>query len=160
PDNAMRSTVGIEPATKERAAQALAHMHGCKVHCRVAFLHAGTEGTNYPEPDDVQFMDELAAIGFDIIAACHSHRISGYKTVQGKNERLTHCFYGLGSLASGVRYSPLEHEGILAAIALDANGAICQVDAQPIYLNKGGWGSVPSPQERRVIADRFRTVSA
>jgi hypothetical protein len=160
PDNATRGAVGIEPATRERAAQALAQMHECKVQCRVAFLHAGTEGTNYPDPEDVQFMDELAALGFGVIAACHSHRISGYKTVQGKNGRLTHCFYGLGSLASGVLYSPLEHEGILAAIALDANGAICQVEAQPIYLDAQGWGTVPSTQESRIIADRFRTVSA
>jgi len=160
PDNAMRGAIGIEPATLERAAQALAHMGDCKTHCRVAFLHAGTEGTNYPDPDDVQFMDELAALGFDAIAACHSHRISGYKKVQGKNGRLTHCFYGLGSVASGVLYSPLEHEGILAAIALDADGEICEVEARPIYLDAQGWGTTPSTQESRVIADRFRTISA
>jgi Bacterial capsule synthesis protein PGA_cap len=159
-DNATRSVVGIEPATRGRAAQALAQMDETKVHCRVAFLHAGAEGTNYPDPEDVQLIDELATLGFDVIAACHSHRISGYKTVQKKNGQLAHCFYGLGSLASGVLYSPFEHEGILAAIALDANGVICQVVARPIYLDARGWGSVPSAQESRVIAERFSAVSA
>lgn len=160
PDNATRGAVGIEPATQERAAQALAQMDESKVHCRVAFLHAGSEGTNYPDPEDVQFMDELATLGFDVIAACHSHRISGYKTVQGKNGRPAHCFYGLGSLASGVLYSPLEHEGILATIALDANGVICQVAARPIYLDARGWGTVSSTEESRNIAERFGAVSA
>jgi Bacterial capsule synthesis protein PGA_cap len=160
PDNATRSVAGIEPATREPAAQALAQMDEAKVHCRVAFLHAGAEGTNYPDPEDVQLMDELATLGFDVIAACHSHRISGYKTVQKKNGQLAHCFYGLGSLASGVLYSPFEHEGILAAIALDANGVICQVVARPIYLDARGWGSVPSAQDSQVIAERFSAVSA
>ena len=159
PDSASRGAVGTEPATRGRAAQALAQMDRCLVHCRVAFLHAGTEGTNYPDPEDVQFMDELAALGFDVIAACHSHRISGYKRVPGRDGRLAHCFYGLGSVASGVRYSPLEHEGILAAVALDLSGAICQVEARPIYLDATGWGTVPSTQEGRIIAERFRTVS-
>ena len=160
PDNATRGAIGIEPATRERAAQALARMDETKVHCRVAFLHAGSEGTNYPDPEDVQLMDELAALGFDVVAACHSHRISGYKKVQGKNGRPAHCFYGLGSLASGVLYSPLEHEGVLAAIALDANGMICQVAARPIYLDARGWGTVPSAEESRIVAERFEAVSA
>src|SRR5262249_16866683 len=159
PDDATRGGVGIEPATRERAAQALVHMDECNVQCRVAFLHAGCEGTNYPDPDDVQFMNELAALGFDVIAACHSHRTSGYKKVQGKDGRLAHCFYGLGSLTSGVLYSSLEHEGILAAIALDADGEICQVEARPIYLDAQGWGTVPARQEGELICERVRTVS-
>ena len=159
PDNATGGGVGIEPATRERAAQALAHMHECNVHCRVAFLHAGCEGTNYPDPEDVQFTNELAALGFDVIAACHSHRISGYEKVRGKDGRLAHCFYGLGSLTSGILYSSLEHEGILAAITLDADGEICQVEARPIYLDAQGWGTVPARQEGELICERIRTVS-
>jgi Bacterial capsule synthesis protein PGA_cap len=80
PDAATHNSMGIEPATRERAAQALAYMAGCNVHCHVAFLHAGAEGTNYPDPEDAEFMVELAEMGFDIVAACHSH-----KTVRGKN---------------------------------------------------------------------------
>src|SRR5262249_50733985 len=93
-DCATRNSVGIEPATQERAGQALARMNELETHCRIAFLHAGSEGTNYPDPDDVEFMRELAGMGFDIIAACHSHRISGHETVRGKNGRIAHCFYG------------------------------------------------------------------
>jgi poly-gamma-glutamate synthesis protein (capsule biosynthesis protein) len=160
PDSASRSTAGIEPATRERAEQALAQMDESGARCRVAFLHAGAEGTNCPDPEDVQFIDQLAAMGFDVVAACHSHRISGYKTARGKNGGVVHCFYGLGSLSSGVLYSPLEHEGILAVIALDANGNICEVEARPIYLDAHGWGRIPSPEESRVVAARFAEVSA
>jgi Bacterial capsule synthesis protein PGA_cap len=159
PDNAKRGGVGIEPATRERAAQVLAHMSECNVQCRVALLHAGCEGTNFPDPEDVQFTNELAALGFDVIAACHSHRISGYRKVQGKGGRLAHCFYGLGSLTSGVLYSSLEHEGILAVIALNADGEICQVEARPIYLDGQGWGTVPARLQGELISERFRTVS-
>ena len=159
PDNATRNSIGIEPATHSRAAQALAQMAESKVQCHVAFLHAGAEGTNYPDPEDVQFMDELGEMGFDVVAACHSHRISGYKTVRGKRGRLAHCFYGLGSVASGVLYSSLEHEGILAAISLDSRGNICQVEARPIYLDSRGWGKVPSAHENDVVTDRFQKVS-
>jgi hypothetical protein len=160
PDVATRHSVGIEPATRDRAAQALAYMATSSVNCRVAFLHAGAEGTNYPDPEDAEFMDELAGMGFDVIAACHSHRISGYKTARGKNDSPAHCFYGLGSLSSGVLYSPLEHEGIVAAISLDASGAICEVEARPVYLDERGWGLVPSPQQSARILERFRSVSA
>lgn len=160
PDCASRGTVGIEPATRQRAEVALACMADRQAHCRVAFLHAGSEGTNYPDPEDVHFMHDLAGMGFDVVAACHSHRISGYQTLRGKNRRPAHCFYGLGSLSSGVLYSPLEHEGILATVALDAAGEICQVGARPIYLDERGWATVPTAEQQGIILDRFHRVSA
>lgn len=160
PDGASRNAIGTEPATLERAQQALARMNAREAHCRVAFLHAGSEGTNYPDPADVEFMRELAAMGFDVIAACHSHRISGYETVRGKAGRPAHSLYGLGSLSSGVLYSPLEHEGILGVIALDEIGEICEVEARPIYLDEHGWGTVPTAEQKAVILDRFQRVSA
>ena len=160
PDCATRDSIGIEPATRDRAAQALACMAERSVQCRVAFLHAGAEATNYPDPEDVEFMDELAEMGFDVIAACHSHRISGYKAVHRRNNALAHCFYGLGSLSSGVLYSGLEHEGIVGAISLDASGTICEVEARPIYLDERGWGSVPSAEQAATILDRFENISA
>ena len=159
-DCASASTAGVEPATHLRAEQALERMARREAHCRVAFLHAGSEGTNYPDPEDVDFMHDLAAMGFDVVAACHSHRISGYRTVPGKNGRPAHCFYGLGSLSSGVLYSPLEHEGILATIALDLGGEICQVQARPIYLDSRGWADVPSAEQKGIMLDRFHAVSA
>jgi hypothetical protein len=160
PDCATRDSIGIEPATRDRAAQALECMAEKSVHCRVAFLHAGAEATNYPDPEDVEFMDELAEMGFDVISACHSHRISGYKAVCRGNKAVAHCFYGLGSLSSGVLYSDLEHEGILGAVSLDASGIICEVEARPIYLDERGWASVPSAEQAAVILDRFESVSA
>lgn len=159
PDATTSNSIGIELATRERASQALAYMAGHNVQFRVAFLHAGAEGTNYPDPEDAELMEELAEIGFDVIAACHSHRISGYQAVQRKNAPDAHCFYGLGSLSSGVLYSPLEHEGILAAISLDAGGAVCEIEVRPIYLDERGWGTVPSPQQNATILQRFQKVS-
>src|SRR5262245_22313097 len=160
PDAATLNSIGTEPATRDRAMQALACMAGSNIQCRVAFLHAGAEGTNYPDPEDAEFMEQLVEIGFDVVAACHSHRISGYKAVERKNAFPAHCFYGLGSLSSGVLYSPLEHEGILAAISLDASGAVCGVAARPIYLDEHGWGTIPLTQVRATIVDRFRNISA
>ena len=160
PDAATRSSIGIEPATRERAVEALACMGEGDVQCRVAFLHAGAEGTDYPDPEDAGFVQELAAMGFDVVAACHSHRISGYQKVRGRNGAPAHCFYGLGSLSSGVLYSPLEHEGILAAVSLDTSGAVCEVEARPIYLDERGWGTVPATEDGATILDRFQKISA
>lgn len=160
PDAAKLNSVGIEPATLDRAAQALAYMAAHRAQCRVAFLHAGTEGTNYPDPEDAELIEDLGEMGFDVIAACHSHRISGYKTVRGKNNGAAHCFYGLGSLSSGVFYSGFEREGILAAISLAANGTVCAVEARPVYLDERGWGTVPTANQSATILNRFHEVSA
>jgi len=159
PEAATRDSPGIEPATADRAAEALAVLEAGGAQCRVAFLHAGAEGTNFPDPDDTRFIDHLAESGFDIVAACHSHRISGYRTVPGRNGNTAHCFYGLGSLSSGVVYSPLEQEGILAVASLDASGRVAEVEARPLVLDRHGWGTAPSTLESRPILDRFEAVS-
>jgi len=159
PDSATTLSTGIEPATIERAARVLSEMRACGTSCHVAFLHAGCEGTNFPDPEDVQFMDALATAGFDVVAACHSHRTSGYKTIRRRNGQVAHCFYGLGSLSSGVLYSALEHEGILAVVGLDASGAIACVEARPIFLDERGFGRSPVDDEGAVLLSRFQELS-
>jgi len=159
PYAATAGTAGVEPATLGRGREALELMRLHGASCRVAFLHAGAEGTNYPDPDDVHFMDALASEGFDVVTACHSHRISGYRRALGRAGRRSHCFYGLGSLTSGVLYSPLEHEGIVAVIGLDALGAVARVEARPVYLDARGCGRVPAAEEREALLERFQRVS-
>jgi Bacterial capsule synthesis protein PGA_cap len=160
PYSATTTAAGIEPATFARAREALDLMSRRGASCRVAFLHAGAEGTNFPDPDDVRFMDALATAGFDIVAACHSHRVSGYRRALEKAGRRSHCFYGLGSLTSGVLYSPLEHEGILAVVALDAQGAVAGVEARPVYLDARGRARLPASEESGAVLARFQRVSA
>lgn len=156
---ATSSSQGIERATCERAQQALTFMNERNVACSIALLHLGAEHTNYPDPNDVQFMDALASLGFDVVAACHSHRTSGYKMIPRAGKQPAFCFYGIGSLSSGVRYSPLEREGLLPVIGLDASGSIAHVEARPIYLSASGWGEAPSGENGELVLDRFLTVS-
>jgi hypothetical protein len=160
PELATRTVPGVEPATRKRAKSALAALKQQRVHLSVAFLHAGMERTNRPDPRDVRFMDELAAMGFDVVVACHSHRISGFKSLPSANNFPSFCFYGLGSISSGVHYSSLDHEGLLAVIALDEHGRIVQIEARPILLSKEGWGTVPQAREAEMILDRFRQLSS
>ncbi len=152
---------GLEVAMVERARQALQTLRARGATACIALLHAGAEHTNYPDPEDVRLMDALAAGGFDVVAACHSHRISGHAIHPGgQGGRAAFSFYGLGSLSSGIPYTDLEREGLLVAVGLDARGAVARVEVRPIYLAGPGWGSVPSPEAAQAILARFRRVSS
>ena len=159
PELATRARAGVEPATTPRAEAAISKLRRRGTNLNIAFLHAGIEHTNRPDPDDVEFMDELIALGFDLIAASHSHRIGGHKARMKNDGRPAFCFYGLGSLSSGIKYSEFEHEGLLVVIGLDAGGEIARVEVQPIQLSAEGWGSIPDWCSAKAILDRFMMLS-
>jgi hypothetical protein len=159
PELATTSHAGVEPATTARAKVAIAELRRQRTNLNVAFLHAGIEHTNRPDPDDVEFMDELMALGFNIVAASHSHRISGYRMATGKDGRPAFCFYGLGSLSSGIKYSSLEQEGLMPVIGVDEFGQIAQVEVQPLLLSPDGWGMIPESASAKTILDRFMMLS-
>lgn len=159
PELATRAKCGVEPATRTRGEAALAVLRDRGVRLSIAFLHAGMEHTNRPAPEDVELMDHLASIGFDIVAACHSHRISGYKRVQRPESRHSFCFYGLGSVSSGVIYTPLEREGLVIVVAANKFGEIVRVEVQPVSLVQNGWGITPQRPEGERILSRFARLS-
>jgi poly-gamma-glutamate capsule biosynthesis protein CapA/YwtB (metallophosphatase superfamily) len=158
-ENGTRNASGVEAATRKRGLQALAEMKQRDAQLRVALIHAGLEHTNRPDPHDVAFMDSLATLGFDVVAAAHSHRISGYKVVIRPDGHPAFCFYGLGSLLSGIMYTPLEHEGMLVVVALDARGGIAKIESRPIQLEGAGWGVVPDLERGESISQRFLRCS-
>jgi poly-gamma-glutamate capsule biosynthesis protein CapA/YwtB (metallophosphatase superfamily) len=154
-----RNLLGVEPATLRRAREALGLMRARGACCSIALLHAGCEHTNLPAPEDVKLMDAMAGLGFSVVAACHSHRISGYKFLRTAEAKNAVCFYGLGSIASGVHYSSLEREGIAAMVEIDQLGKLVRIEANPIYMAESGWGSVPDGETSRCILERFQEVS-
>lgn len=158
-DLATRRKPGIEPATRKRGEAAIRELRADGACVAVAYLHAGMEHTNRPDPDDVSLMDDLARIGFDIVTACHSHRISGYKCLPRRHARPAFCFYGLGSVSSGVLYSELEREGLVAVFDLDAAGDIVRAEVLPVYLEQSGWGRIPEAAETQTIITRFLRLS-
>jgi poly-gamma-glutamate capsule biosynthesis protein CapA/YwtB (metallophosphatase superfamily) len=158
-DLATRKNPGIEPATRKRGQDALNELKSRGASLAVAFLHAGLEHTNRPDPEDVALMDDLARMGFDIVTACHSHRISGYKCLPRRRSRPAFCFYGLGSISSGVLYSGLEREGLVVVVGMDASSEIVNVEVLPVYLEHSGWGRVPDVAMTRAILNRFVQLS-
>lgn len=130
---------GVEPATRSRGEQALVELRSGGAECCIALLHAGIEGTNSPDPADVHLMRGLALSGFDIVAACHSHRVSGWEAVS-RPDGAAHCFYGLGSIASDVQYTELEREGLIVVAGITAEGALASVAVHPVELDPEGWG--------------------
>jgi Bacterial capsule synthesis protein PGA_cap len=157
---ATKSSAGVEPATIERGKAALSLLKSQGATSCVAFLHAGAEGTNRPDPGAVKLMDSLAHEGFDLIAACHSHRTSGFADIPRQSSPYpAFCFYGLGSLSSGVLYSASEREGLLAVIGLNSKGRIASVEAKPIYLTGPGWGTIATREQAESILSSFLTVS-
>jgi poly-gamma-glutamate capsule biosynthesis protein CapA/YwtB (metallophosphatase superfamily) len=155
---ASTSKPGTEIANLRRGKLALAALQKAGAQCCIALLHAGLEQTNCPDPADVAMMDELARAGFRLVAACHSHRISGYKLIETSHGAAA-CFYGLGSISSGMMYTALEREGIVAVLSLNARGELVGLSANAVAMSDSGWGNVPTAQEEETILGRFRGVS-
>lgn len=158
-DLATHRQAGIEPATRRRGEEALAELRKQNASLKIAFLHAGLERTNRPDPDDVGLMDDLAKMGFDVVTACHSHRISGHKSVTRGDGSSAFCFYGLGSISSGVIYSALEREGLVVIVSLNEAGEIVQMDVHPVHLQESGWGRVPLFGDAHATLTRFVEIS-
>jgi hypothetical protein len=151
---------GVEQARTDRGIAALADMRAVGAQSCVALLHAGCEGTNHPDPADAALLNALVDAGFDLVAVCHSHRISGYSIVERADGRPPgFCLHGLGSVSSGCLYSDLEREGLIAVLGVDHDGRPASLEVRPVALVGPGWGSVPDGATRRAILDRFSRVS-
>lgn len=150
---------GVEPLTVERGRAALRRMDELGVAFRAALVHAGLEGTNRPDPADKDLLDALLAAGFDLVAACHSHRISGAQAVarDGRGQGL--ALHGLGSLSSSVSYSDLEREGLVAVVGIGDDGRVVEAEVRPVALGADGWGEVPGEAAATAIGERFRALS-
>lgn len=155
-----RTNAGVEPATVKRAREALAQMKRSGAHSAIALLHAGCLRTNYPSPEDLQLMDAIADAGFDIVAASHSHRISGARIIVRDTGTPAFCFYGLGSIVSGFASSAVEREGLIVVAGLDANGTLARIELRPVLLDGNGFGTVPTNAASDAVLDRFRQLSA
>lgn len=149
---------GIEAMSAARAREALVALREAGAQCCIALLHAGLERTNYPDPADAARMQAFVDAGFQVVTACHSHRISGYAEVSTPDAP-AFCFYGLGSVASVVQYTPLESEGILAVLGIDADGRLVSVEARPVALQPDGWGSAAEGEAAEAILRRFTQLS-
>jgi hypothetical protein len=159
-DLASENLRGVEPATALRGSQALREMRDRGAQFCVALVHAGCLRTNRPDPEDVRLLDELARSGFDIVAASHSHRISGYRVVEGARDRPSFAFYGLGSLVSGFISCAAEREGLIVVAALSERGTLVQLAARPVWLDETGFGTIPGAEKKQEILARFRGLSA
>jgi len=158
-DLATRSSPGVEPATFHRASQAIEVLKSRGAQYSIALLHTGCMRTNRPDPGDVARMDSIAKSGFGIVAAAHSHRISGAKVLSAERASPFFCFYGLGSIVSGDVASPFEREGLIVVAGLDSSGGLARVEVRPVMLDETGFGEVPSPEMSGMVLDRFRRLS-
>ncbi|HEY5319839.1 MAG TPA: CapA family protein [Galbitalea sp.] len=147
---ASRRREGVEPATTTRGSSALAALRMGGATTFVALVHAGMEHTNYPDPADVSLLHELAELGFDVVAAAHSHRLSGWTTVLGDGTP-RFCFHGLGSVSSSVIYSGHERFGALVVVGIGRSGRPARLELRPIALDKDGWGQSPDPELERAV---------
>jgi len=158
-DPASSTRPGVEPATLPRGRQALQRMKDQGAQFCIALLHAGVARTNYPAPEDVRRMDSLARAGFHVVAAAHSHRITGFGRIGTESGQPSFCFYGLGSLVSGYAPSPLEREGLIVVAALGPGGNLARLEVRPVLLDASGFGTVPEPEIGRVILQWFERLS-
>jgi hypothetical protein len=158
-DLATRKSAGVEPATIARAAQALREIQSRGAQFSIALLHAGCLRTNRPDPAEADLMDAIAKCGFNIVAASHSHRISGARLLDSPKASPAFCFYGLGSIVSGYIASPLEREGLIIVAGLNNRGGLAAIEVRPVLLGQSGFGKVPSREAATIILERFRRLS-
>jgi poly-gamma-glutamate capsule biosynthesis protein CapA/YwtB (metallophosphatase superfamily) len=149
----------IESANLDRGLYALECMRRHEARFCVALLHTGSPRSSRPAPADVRLMDSLARWGFDVVAASHSHRISGAKIIEGYREREAFCFYGLGNLVSGRLQSSVEAEGLVAVAGFNANGDLACIELTPLVMDRQGFGKIPSQEGIELALRRFRTLS-
>jgi len=158
-DLATRTREGVEPATLVRASQAHKALQAAGANFSIAILHSGCIRTNRPDPTDARLMDEIAKCGFAIVAASHSHRISGAKSFALRPSSPSLCFYGLGSIVSGYVASPLEREGLIIVAGFHADGRLARVEVRPVLIGENGFGEVPSWETGQEILHRFDRLS-
>jgi Bacterial capsule synthesis protein PGA_cap len=158
-DLATHSARGVEPATPLRGLQALEEIDDRGAHLRIALIHAGCMRTNRPDPEDVHLLELLAKAGFDIVAASHSHRISGFRRIARPLNRQSFCFYGLGSLVSGYVASPEEREGLIVVAGLGGTGEMVNLEVRTVFINHAGFGQIPAARNKHAILQRFRDLS-
>jgi hypothetical protein len=126
----------------------------------VALVHAGCLRTNRPDPEDVRLLDGLAKSGFHIVAASHSHRVSGYRMVADARKQPSFSFYGLGSLVSGYVSCDAERDGLIVVAGLSASGTLVRLEVRPVWLDESGFGSVPGAAAKQEMLEHFRALSA
>jgi hypothetical protein len=109
----------------------------------------------------VRLLDRLARCGFDLVAASHSHRVSGCRAVAAATARQhpSFCFYGLGSVASGYAASPAEREGLIVVASLSERGGVVRIEVRPVVLNESGFGEIPGARAGSMLLDRFQRLS-
>ncbi len=159
-DWASENSRGVEPAIALRGSHALREMRNRGAQFCVALVHAGCLRTNRPDPEDVRLLDEMARAGFNIVAASHSHRISGYRRVENTQSRPRFAFYGLGSLVSGFISCAAEREGLIVVAGLSEWGALVRLEARPVWLDESGFGTIPGAEKKQEISARFRSLCA
>jgi Bacterial capsule synthesis protein PGA_cap len=158
-DLASRNSPGVEPATPARARRAASVLKSLGARFSIALLHCGCLRTNRPDPSDVALMDSIAASGFGIVAASHSHRISGSKVLSTDGDPSAFCFYGLGSIVSGYVASPLEREGLAVIAGLHLDGTLAGIEVRPVWLSPSGFGETALPDVCRSILNRYVSLS-
>lgn len=160
-DLATRRVAGAEPATLGRATHAISELQRRGARFCIALLHAGVARSSHPDPEDVALMDSFAACGFDVVAASHSHRISGWKLMNATTpqKRPSFCLYGLGTLVSGYARSPIEREGLIVVAALNSHGALVSLEARPVFLDHSGFAAIPAPEIGGAILRRFQNLA-
>ena len=57
------------------------------------------------------------------------------------------------------QYTPLESEGVLAVVGIDADGGLASVEARPIALQPDGWGNAATGDAAEAILQRFTQLS-
>ena len=158
-DLASRSAPGVEPASIARALDAIRDLKARGARVSIALLHAGCLRTSRPDPAEAEHMNQIARAGFNLVAASHSHRISGARRIAAPDRNPSFCFYGLGTLTSGYCESSIEREGLIVVAGLTARGDLARVELRTVLLAESGFGAIPLPQAGCEIIERFRSLS-
>jgi Bacterial capsule synthesis protein PGA_cap len=156
---ATKRRAGVEPASRARALESLSLLRSQGAKFCMALVHAGCLRTNRMDPADAARLDSLAQCGFDLVAACHSHRIAGARRIGAAGSPPKFSLYGLGSIVSDCAANTLDREGLVVIAGFDGVGNLLTLEVRPVLLGACGFGEIPSCETADAILNRFQSLS-
>lgn len=158
-DAATKKKAGVEVAKIDRALYALECMRYHQARFCVAMLQGSRTGSHRPDPNEAELMDSLAEWGFDLVVSAHSGRVSGVRTFESHRGGRSHCFYGLGNLATAATESEAEREGLIVTAGLNVQGELARLALRPVTIGAQGFGEIAGERAGTSIMTRVAKLS-
>ena len=121
----------------------------------VAFVHWGTEGTHYPDAEQMNIAHFCAENGADIVVGSHAHVLQGFECYKG-----VPIFYGLGNFCFGGNRNPSYKDSLIAQVTVELEEEKTAGSLKGTYRLKTGGNENVDSAESRIISRKVHIIPA